>query len=164
MMSSIKFFLIFCFFTIFCSDSRRHGKKMEWNGSIWWSWTLHSNGWIIVWTHQRSYWTSSARYVWTIRILTSIIPNDFAMQFRGPFEKGINSVLGILLTINITILGHWVFGIVDVDTKELRMIPCPDNFRNIETLGPIIRQYVADGSWIWTNSFKTYEFFFTAQE
>jgi len=52
--------------------------------------------------------------------------------------------------------GHWVFGAIDMDTDELRIIVCPGNKRDWATLGPIIQQHIKPGTIIMSDCWKAY--------
>ena len=51
----------------------------------------------------------------------------------------------------------WVLGGVCRETKEVFLVPCPDNTRDKATLIPIIKEKVAPGSRIITDGWKAYQ-------
>ncbi|XP_069704275.1 uncharacterized protein [Periplaneta americana] len=51
----------------------------------------------------------------------------------------------------------WVLGMIDRQTKEVRLEICPNNKRNIHTLFRLIRKHVAAQSTIMTDCWKGYE-------
>ena len=52
--------------------------------------------------------------------------------------------------------GHWVLGAIQNGSEDFRLIVCPDNIRNAETLIPIIKQHIRVGSEIHTDAWKAY--------
>lgn len=53
--------------------------------------------------------------------------------------------------------GHWVLGMVDEATNELRLEVCPYNVRSAEVLIPIIRKHVKLGTTIHTDFWRAYD-------
>ncbi|CAG4920008.1 unnamed protein product [Colias eurytheme] len=53
--------------------------------------------------------------------------------------------------------GHWVLGMVDDETNELRLEVCPNNERSAEVLIPLIKKHVAEGSIIHTDCWRAYD-------
>ena len=52
--------------------------------------------------------------------------------------------------------GHWVLGLIQNDSDDFRVIVCPDNLRNADTLIPLIKEHVLEGSEIHTDAWKAY--------
>ncbi|XP_064463371.1 uncharacterized protein LOC135374322 [Ornithodoros turicata] len=52
--------------------------------------------------------------------------------------------------------GTWILGLIDVDTKELRLAICPDNKRDKNTLLALIDANVEKGTTIYTDCWKGY--------
>ena len=52
--------------------------------------------------------------------------------------------------------GQWVIGMIDRDTKEIRIEICPNNLRNAQTLLPIIENHVLPGTTIITDEWRAY--------
>ncbi|KAH7705282.1 hypothetical protein AAVH_27515 [Aphelenchoides avenae] len=59
--------------------------------------------------------------------------------------------------------GHWVVGMIDKETKDLRLVICPwcpierpDGWRDADALLPMIQKHVAVGSTIHTDAWKAY--------
>lgn len=53
--------------------------------------------------------------------------------------------------------GHWVLGMIAEGSEDLRLVICPNNVRNSETLVPLILEHVARGSIIHTDEWKAYK-------
>lgn len=52
--------------------------------------------------------------------------------------------------------GHWILGMIDVETKELRIAVCRNNCRSAETMLPWIEDWVEKGSIIRTDCWAAY--------
>ncbi|XP_050339641.1 uncharacterized protein LOC126765941 [Bactrocera neohumeralis] len=52
--------------------------------------------------------------------------------------------------------GHWVLGMVEDGSEDLRLAVCPENIRSAEVLIPIIKKHVAEGSIICTDFWRAY--------
>lgn len=52
--------------------------------------------------------------------------------------------------------GHWVLGLIEDGSDDLRLEVCPGNVRSAETLIPLIKKHVAEGSIIHTDSWRAY--------
>jgi hypothetical protein len=53
--------------------------------------------------------------------------------------------------------GQWVFGGICRETKEIFLVPCPDNKRDKATLIPLITNHIADGSTVISDCWKAYD-------
>nr|XP_036223396.1 uncharacterized protein LOC118681731 [Bactrocera oleae] len=53
--------------------------------------------------------------------------------------------------------GHWVLGMVEDGSENLRLEVCPDNVRSAEVLIPLIEKPVAPGTIICTDCWKAYD-------
>lgn len=53
--------------------------------------------------------------------------------------------------------GHWVLGMVDDVTNELRLEVCPNNERSAEVLIPLIKKHVKPGTIIHTDYWRAYD-------
>ncbi|XP_069969220.1 uncharacterized protein [Bactrocera oleae] len=53
--------------------------------------------------------------------------------------------------------GHWVLGMVEDGSDDLRLEVCPDNVRSAEVLIPLIQRHVLQGSIICTDCWKAYD-------
>ena len=53
--------------------------------------------------------------------------------------------------------GHWVLGMVEDGSEDLRLEVCPDNVRSAEVLIPLIEKHVASGTIICTVCWKAYD-------
>ncbi|XP_050339519.1 uncharacterized protein LOC126765890, partial [Bactrocera neohumeralis] len=53
--------------------------------------------------------------------------------------------------------GHWVLGMVEHGSDDLRLEVCPGNVRSAEVLIPLIEKHVAKGSVICTDCWKAYD-------
>lgn len=53
--------------------------------------------------------------------------------------------------------GKWIFGVIQVDSKELRLEICPNNKRDTETLLELIQKHILPGTTIFSDSWKAYE-------
>ncbi|XP_054089441.1 uncharacterized protein LOC128922540 [Zeugodacus cucurbitae] len=53
--------------------------------------------------------------------------------------------------------GHWVLGMVEDGSDDLRLEVCPDNVRSSEVLIPLIQKHVAEGTIICTDCWKAYD-------
>ncbi|XP_049302073.1 uncharacterized protein LOC125775469 [Bactrocera dorsalis] len=52
--------------------------------------------------------------------------------------------------------GHWVLGMVEDGSEDLKLTVCPENVRSAEVLIPIIKKHVAEGSIICTDYWRAY--------
>ena len=52
--------------------------------------------------------------------------------------------------------GHWVLGIIADGSEDFRLVTCPENLRDADTLIPIILAHVAPGSEIHTDAWRAY--------
>lgn len=52
--------------------------------------------------------------------------------------------------------GHWVIGMIEDGSDDLRLEVCPDNDRSTETLVPLIEKHVEKGSIIHTDFWRAY--------
>ncbi|XP_069968781.1 uncharacterized protein [Bactrocera oleae] len=53
--------------------------------------------------------------------------------------------------------GHWVLGMVEDGSDDLRLEVCPDNVRSAEVLIPLIQRHVLQGGIICTDCWKAYD-------
>ncbi|XP_054091174.1 uncharacterized protein LOC128922869 [Zeugodacus cucurbitae] len=53
--------------------------------------------------------------------------------------------------------GHWVLGMVEDGSDDLRLEVCPENVRSAEVLIPLIRKHLAQGTTIHTDCWKAYD-------
>ncbi|XP_020715189.1 uncharacterized protein LOC110118226 [Ceratitis capitata] len=53
--------------------------------------------------------------------------------------------------------GHWVLGMVEDGSEDIRLEVCPDNARSAEVLIPLIRKHVVEGTTIHTDCWKAYD-------
>ncbi|XP_049302839.1 uncharacterized protein LOC125775847 isoform X2 [Bactrocera dorsalis] len=53
--------------------------------------------------------------------------------------------------------GHWVLGMIEDGSEDLRLEVCPDNVRSAEVLIPLIRKHVHEGTTIRTDFWRAYE-------
>ncbi|CAH0723505.1 unnamed protein product, partial [Brenthis ino] len=53
--------------------------------------------------------------------------------------------------------GHWVLGMIEDGSDDLRLEICPDNEQSADILVPLVKKHVQEGSIIHTNSWKAYE-------
>ncbi|XP_050323220.1 uncharacterized protein LOC126755008 [Bactrocera neohumeralis] len=53
--------------------------------------------------------------------------------------------------------GHWVLGMIEDGSEDLRLEVCPDNVRSAEVLIPLIRKNVREGTTIKTDFWRAYE-------
>lgn len=53
--------------------------------------------------------------------------------------------------------GHWVLGLIENDSEDLRLVLCPNNKRGEVDLIPIIEKHVAMGTEIHTDCWKAYD-------
>lgn len=53
--------------------------------------------------------------------------------------------------------GHWVLGMIEDDSEDLRLEVCPDNVRSAEVLVPIIQKHVEVGTTIHTDYWRAYD-------
>lgn len=54
-------------------------------------------------------------------------------------------------------VGHWVLGIIEDGSEDLRLEVCPDNIRSADVLIPLIRKHVKEGSIIHTDFWRAYD-------
>jgi len=52
--------------------------------------------------------------------------------------------------------GTWYFGMIQQDTKELRILACAENKRDESTLLPMIQENIAIGTTIWSDKWAAY--------
>ncbi|CAH2088510.1 unnamed protein product [Euphydryas editha] len=52
--------------------------------------------------------------------------------------------------------GHWVLGMIEDGSEDLRLEICPDNVRSSDILIPLIKKHVAEGSIIHTDMWRAY--------
>lgn len=52
--------------------------------------------------------------------------------------------------------GHWVLGAIENGSEDFRLIVCPDNVRDANTLLPIIQEHIEIGSEIHTDAWRAY--------
>lgn len=53
--------------------------------------------------------------------------------------------------------GHWVLGLIEDGSEDLRLEVCPDNVRSAEVLVPLILKHVELGTTIHTDHWKAYD-------
>ncbi|XP_049310909.1 uncharacterized protein LOC125778249 [Bactrocera dorsalis] len=53
--------------------------------------------------------------------------------------------------------GHWVLGMIEDGSEDLRLEVCPENVRSAEVLIPLIRKHVHEGTTIRTDFWRAYE-------
>ncbi|XP_049302123.1 uncharacterized protein LOC125775506 [Bactrocera dorsalis] len=53
--------------------------------------------------------------------------------------------------------GHWVLGMIEDGSEDLRLEVCSDNVRSAEVLIPLIRKHVHEGTTIRTDFWRAYE-------
>ncbi|CAK1597792.1 unnamed protein product [Parnassius mnemosyne] len=53
--------------------------------------------------------------------------------------------------------GHWVLGMIEDGSEDLRLEVCPDNIRSAEVLVPLIQRHVAAGTTIHTDCWRAYD-------
>lgn len=53
--------------------------------------------------------------------------------------------------------GHWVLGMIQNGSEDLRLVVCPGNSRTSKTLTPIIEHHVARGTLIRTDGWRAYK-------
>lgn len=47
--------------------------------------------------------------------------------------------------------GHWVLGLIEDGSEDLRLEVCPDNIRSVNVLVPLINKHVEEGTTIHTD-------------
>lgn len=52
--------------------------------------------------------------------------------------------------------GHWVIGMIEDGSDDLRLEVCPDNERSADILVPLIQKHIEEGSIIHTNNWRAY--------
>lgn len=53
--------------------------------------------------------------------------------------------------------GHWVLGMIEDGSEDLRLEVCPDNVRSAEVLVPLIKKHVEEGTTIHTDCWRAYD-------
>ncbi|CAK1597651.1 unnamed protein product [Parnassius mnemosyne] len=53
--------------------------------------------------------------------------------------------------------GHWVLGLIEDGSEDLRLEVCPENVRSAEVLVPLIQKHVIEGSIIHTDCWRAYD-------
>ncbi|XP_045509270.1 uncharacterized protein LOC123704820 [Colias croceus] len=53
--------------------------------------------------------------------------------------------------------GHWVLGLIEDGSEDLRLEVCPDNIRSAEVLVPLIKKHVLEGTTIHTDFWRAYD-------
>ncbi|KAL0868253.1 hypothetical protein ABMA27_007784 [Loxostege sticticalis] len=53
--------------------------------------------------------------------------------------------------------GHWVLGMIEDGSEDLRLEVCPDNIRSAEVLVPLIKKHVEVGTTIHTDYWRAYD-------
>ncbi|XP_047518399.1 uncharacterized protein LOC125058366 isoform X1 [Pieris napi] len=53
--------------------------------------------------------------------------------------------------------GHWVLGMIEDGSEDLRLEVCPDNVRSAEVLVPLIKKHVEVGTTIHTDCWRAYD-------
>ncbi|RVE50395.1 hypothetical protein evm_004932 [Chilo suppressalis] len=53
--------------------------------------------------------------------------------------------------------GHWVLGMIEDGSEDLRLEVCPDNIRSAEVLVPLIKKHVKPGTTIHTDYWRAYD-------
>ncbi|KAL0879263.1 hypothetical protein ABMA27_003043 [Loxostege sticticalis] len=53
--------------------------------------------------------------------------------------------------------GHWVLGMIEDGSEDLRLEVCPDNIRSAEVLEPLIKKHVEVGTTIHTDYWRAYD-------
>ncbi|XP_036319436.1 uncharacterized protein LOC118733910 [Rhagoletis pomonella] len=53
--------------------------------------------------------------------------------------------------------GHWVLGMLEDGSEDIRLEVCPENIRSAEVLIPLIKKHVLEGSIICTDYWKAYD-------
>ncbi|XP_039968132.1 uncharacterized protein LOC120779830 [Bactrocera tryoni] len=60
-------------------------------------------------------------------------------------------------SVGRSVEGHWVLGMIEDGSDDLRLEVCPDNVRSAEVLIPLIKKHVAPGTTISTDCWKAYD-------
>ncbi len=53
--------------------------------------------------------------------------------------------------------GQWIFGGICRETKEIFLVPCPNNKRDRATLEPLIKKHIKAGSTVIRDCWKAYD-------
>lgn len=53
--------------------------------------------------------------------------------------------------------GHWVLGLIEDGSENLRLEVCPDNVRSADVLIPLIKKHVKEGTTIHTDYWRAYD-------
>ncbi|KOB72784.1 Uncharacterized protein OBRU01_11949 [Operophtera brumata] len=53
--------------------------------------------------------------------------------------------------------GHWILGMIQDQSEDLRLEVCTDNVRSAEVLVPLIKKHVAEGTTIHTDFWRAYD-------
>ncbi|XP_046971060.1 uncharacterized protein LOC124538102 [Vanessa cardui] len=53
--------------------------------------------------------------------------------------------------------GHWVLGMIEDGSEDLRLEVCPENIRSADVLVPLIKKHVAEGTIIHTDYWRAYD-------
>ncbi|KAL0803253.1 hypothetical protein ABMA28_017254 [Loxostege sticticalis] len=64
---------------------------------------------------------------------------------------------GKIVQIDENVEGHWVLGMIEDDSDDLRLEVCPDNQRNADVLVQLIKKQFREGSTIHTDFWKAYD-------
>lgn len=52
------------------------------------------------------------------------------------------------------VTGHWVLGMIEDDSEDVRLEVCPENIRSSDTLLPLIQKHVAPGTTVCTDYWR----------
>ncbi|KAL0829808.1 hypothetical protein ABMA28_003291 [Loxostege sticticalis] len=64
---------------------------------------------------------------------------------------------GKIVQIDENVEGHWVLGMIEDGSDDLRLEVCPDNQRNADVLVQLIKKHVREGSTKHTDFWKAYD-------
>ncbi|KOB77535.1 Uncharacterized protein OBRU01_03892 [Operophtera brumata] len=53
--------------------------------------------------------------------------------------------------------GHWILGMIQDQSEDLRLEVCKDNVRSAEVLVPLIKKHVAEGTTIHTDFWRAFD-------
>lgn len=53
--------------------------------------------------------------------------------------------------------GHWILGMIEDGSEDIRLEVCPDNIRSADVLLPLIQKHIAEGTVIHTDYWRAYD-------
>ncbi|CAF4891578.1 unnamed protein product [Pieris macdunnoughi] len=72
-------------------------------------------------------------------------------------QRLLDRLLRTIIILGRHIEGHWVLGMIEDNSEDLRLEVCSDNIRSAEVLVPLIQKHVEVGTTIHTDFWRAYD-------